>query len=591
MEGSDSEVIVISGKKKDCELAKQRIQAFEKELVNVVQVDIIIPAKFHNAIIGSKGRLVRSIMEECGGVQIKFPTEGSGSDKVSIRGPKECVAKAKTALVELSNEKQLTGFSVEIKAKPEHHRFLIGKNGSNIKRVRESTGARVIFPTEKDEDRDTIVIIGKKEDALKAKVELETMILDLEKIVDDSVDIHPKHHGHFVQRKGQVLRQIQDDFGGVTISFPPRSEKENHRVVIKGAKDCVSGAKTRLLEEVQRLESLVTIEVEIDQHHHRAIMGARGGNVKAIQAEHNVQIKFPERKQVNGNVNGRGGDTPVNGINSDDAASEVSSITGENKVGKKSNIVILTGPADECEAVKQALVALIPVEETVDVPFDYHRFIIGQKGKDVRDLMEKFDVSISIPPSHEKKDTIKITGCKENALKCKQALLDKVSQLDDDKKERELKSFRVEIHVNPDHHPKIIGKKGATITRIRTKHDVQIQFPERNSKPDADPTLITIIGHENKAMAARDEILDIVQKMEALTTEHVRVDARVHPRLIGSRGRNIRTIMTKFNVDIKFPRQGDADPNIVTISGLPEHVEAAKDHVLTLEEEYVSIVC
>lgn len=99
-------------------------------------MDIIIPAKFYNSIIGTKGRLIRSIKEDCGGVTIQFPAEGSGSDKVTIRGPKEDVDKAKKILVELSNEKQISGFTEEVRAKKEHHKFLIGKNGANIKKVR-----------------------------------------------------------------------------------------------------------------------------------------------------------------------------------------------------------------------------------------------------------------------------------------------------------------------------------------------------------------------------------------------------------------------------------------------------------------------
>lgn len=64
-----------------------------------------IPSKLHNSLIGSKGRFVRSIMEECGGVHIHFPTEGSGDDKVTIRGPAEEVAKAKQQLLALAEEK------------------------------------------------------------------------------------------------------------------------------------------------------------------------------------------------------------------------------------------------------------------------------------------------------------------------------------------------------------------------------------------------------------------------------------------------------------------------------------------------------
>lgn len=48
---------------------------------------------------------MRSIMEECGGVHIHFPTEGSGIDKVTIRGPIEEVEKAKQQLLALAEEK------------------------------------------------------------------------------------------------------------------------------------------------------------------------------------------------------------------------------------------------------------------------------------------------------------------------------------------------------------------------------------------------------------------------------------------------------------------------------------------------------
>lgn len=136
-------MIVITGKKANCEAARTRILAIQKDLVgtlfgmcgdfyfkffkyklglflnfvlfalinshvvqaNISEVDVSIPSKLHNSLIGSKGRLVRSIMEECGGVHIHFPTEGSGIDKVTIRGPAEEVEKAKQQLLALAEEK------------------------------------------------------------------------------------------------------------------------------------------------------------------------------------------------------------------------------------------------------------------------------------------------------------------------------------------------------------------------------------------------------------------------------------------------------------------------------------------------------
>ena len=52
------------------------------------------------------------------------------------------------------------------------------------------------------------------------------------------------------------------------------------------------------------------------------------------------------------------------------------------------------GRSDKCEAAKAALLALVPVTAEVNVPVDLHRFIIGMKGKDVREMMTTYDVNI-----------------------------------------------------------------------------------------------------------------------------------------------------------------------------------------------------
>ena len=106
------------------------------------------------------------------------------------------------------------------RAKPEHHKFLIGRNGVNIQSVRDKTGARIIFPSEKDEDREIITILGTKESVASAKIELESRIKDLDKVVEEVMTVDPKHHKYFVARRGEVIRRIGDEFGGVVVSFP-----------------------------------------------------------------------------------------------------------------------------------------------------------------------------------------------------------------------------------------------------------------------------------------------------------------------------------------------------------------------------------
>lgn len=100
-------------------------------------------------------------------------------------------------------------------------------------------------------------------------------------IVEDEIHVEEKHHRHFVSRQGKVLNEIIKDFGGVTISFP-RYNSGSDRVVLKGASNCVQGAKERILEIVNELDSNTTIEVVIPQKHHRSLMGAKGATVQGV---------------------------------------------------------------------------------------------------------------------------------------------------------------------------------------------------------------------------------------------------------------------------------------------------------------------
>jgi len=62
--------------------------------------------------------------------------------------------------------------------------------------------------------------------------------------------VDPRYHAHFIARRGEVLRQIADECGGVMVSFP-RAASKSEKVVLKGSKDCVDLA-------IKRIEDIVT---------------------------------------------------------------------------------------------------------------------------------------------------------------------------------------------------------------------------------------------------------------------------------------------------------------------------------------------
>lgn len=67
--------------------------------------------------------------------------------------------------------------------------------------------------------------------------------------------VDPRHHRHFVCRRGQVLRELTEEYAGVVVSFP-RTGTHSDCVTLKGARECVDAAKKRIQEIIQELVSI-----------------------------------------------------------------------------------------------------------------------------------------------------------------------------------------------------------------------------------------------------------------------------------------------------------------------------------------------
>ncbi|XP_067881474.1 vigilin-like [Heterodontus francisci] len=576
-EMSESDVIVITGREADCLEARDKVLAIQRELASITELAVPIPAKLHTALIGSRGRQLRGIMDDCAGVHVHFPSEGSGSDTVTIRGPSPEAERAQKLLLTAAEEVQTKSFTAEVRAKPEYHGFLIGRGGSNIRKVKERTGTRIVFPSAQDPDQELISIVGSQEAVAQARQELLALIRDLDQVVEEQMTIAPCHHRHFVCRRGQVLRELAEEYGGVTVSFP-RTGVKSDLVTLKGAKECVEAARRRIEEIVQDMDSQVSMECLIPQKYHRHLMGPKGTRVQQLSREHSVQIKFPERPPI--------------GSGSTEQSTATTGEAGADSEGedRKQDTIILSGREENCRHVslKSPLCLLsqnlVPVTAEVDVPFQLHRFIIGQGGCNIRKTMEDYEVNVTVPPPDQQLDTIRITGSAASVEAARCHLLERVKEMQNEQEDRALRNFQISLSIDPRHHPKIIGRKGTVITQIRKEHDVNVQFPSRSAEH---PELITITGYERHVRAAEASIIEMVQGWDDLKSKQISLDPRVHARIIGTRGKQIRKIMEDYKVEVRFPQAEAKDVRCVTVSGLPEHVEEAIHHLLNLEEEYL----
>uniref|UniRef100_A0AAR2KTZ9 Vigilin n=1 Tax=Pygocentrus nattereri TaxID=42514 RepID=A0AAR2KTZ9_PYGNA len=536
-------LVRIEGDPQGVQLARRELVDMAQRMENERTKDLIIEQKFHRTIIGQKGEKIKEVRDKFPEVIINFPDQSQKSDIVQLRGPKNEVEKCAKFLQKLLVELIESSYSISVPIFKQFHKNIIGKGGANIKKIREETNTKIDLPTE-NSDSEMIVITGKKSNCEAAR---------------------------------DRILAIQRDL-----------------VRIKGG---------RRMKERSRREDFFYKDVSTKK-------------IQQITREHEVQIKFPEREEsasmthytfiinpflitvISNSLHLK--TTLVNFLcyeillqscllcTAQDACPVENGSTSPeaDSVPRKCDIITVTGRVEKCEQARAALLALVPVTVDVEVPYDLHRYIIGQKGSGIRKMMEDYEVNIWVPQPEQQSDVIKVTGQEASVERARQALLDRVRELQAEQEDRALRSYKVTLSVDPKYHPKIIGRKGAVISQIRKDHDVNVQFPDKGDEQQV-CDVIVIWGYERNVEEAKAAIEQMVAALQEMVSEDVRLDHRVHARVIGARGKAIRKLMEEFKVDIRFPQPGSEDPDKVTVTGLPENVDKAIDHLLNLEEEYV----
>ena len=94
-------------------------------------------------------------------------------------------------------------------------------------------------------------------------------------------------------------------------------------------------------------------------------------------------------------------------------------------------------------------------------------------------MMNRFDVNIRVPAQDDNSDVIKISGVPTNVEAAKVGLAERVKELEAEKEVKRQKSFEVSVEVNPEYHPKIIGRGGDVIKKLRDDFDVLISTPKK----------------------------------------------------------------------------------------------------------------
>uniref|UniRef100_A0A669BMY4 Vigilin n=1 Tax=Oreochromis niloticus TaxID=8128 RepID=A0A669BMY4_ORENI len=590
---SSSETIILRGEPDKLGPALTQVYAKAK---SVMVVEVTAPAWLHRFIIGKKGQNIGRITQQLPRVHIEFT---DGEERISLEGPTEEVEQAQAQIQEIIKDLLVRMDYTEINIDQRFHRHLIGKNGANINRIKEQY--KVSVRIAQDSERSGLVRIeGDPKGVQLARRELMEMVQRMENERTKDLIVEQKFHRTIIGQKGEKIKEVRDKFPEVIINFPDPSQKSDI-VQLRGPKNEVEKCAKFLQKIIADLiENSFSLSVPIFKQFHKNIIGKGGANIKKIREETNTKIDLPTENSnsemivITGKKNNcEAARDRILAIQRELVRHESQEVLPQENgevspeaefVPRKCDVITISGRAEKCELAKAALLALVPITEDVEVSYELHRYIIGQKGIGIRKMMEDYEVNIWVPQPEKQLDVIKVTGLAANVERAKQGLLERVKELQAEQEDRALRSFKVTMSVDPKFHPKIIGRKGAVISQIRKDHDVSIQFPD---KGDEQQDLIVISGYERNVEEARQAIQQLVAELQEMVSQDVHLDPRTHARIIGARGKAIRKLMEEFKVDIRFPQPGSDEPDKVTVTGLPETVDNAIDHLLNLEEEYL----
>lgn len=561
------------------EICHNWILPIPKNAVKDSEVEIPISPSLHRSLTDSKKSLIGSIIEECGKVHIHFPSNNQGPQKVIISGSMEIVEKTKKKLLQLAEEEQAKSYSVAIPVKSKYHQFLMSKNGGNLQKICEKTGARIIFPTFKNKGQESVTIIGTEEAVKNVQKEVEVLLKNLEDVVEDSILISPKFHNYFVMQRGQLLREIIKEYGGVFITFSYVG-KQSTKVTIKGAKACVEAAKKHIQGIFDPLGSQVTTQCVIPPKFHPFIMGPICSQIQQIARDCKVQIKFPDTEKAIRKTH-----PEVQNMGKEKGGKNIKKPASTSP--KKSDTMSISGKAENCKEAAQALETLVPVTAEVQVPFHLHPYIIGHKGSGLHKLIKDFEVHIQVSQPGGNFHIISIMGLEANVKQAKTKLQNQVKALQMELDDQPLRNFRKTFRLDPKYHSKIFGNKGILISQICTEYDVTVHFSKKGNNSIQDQ--ITIAGSKFNILGAYDAIMNLLHKIEKTVSKEIPLNHHVCANIFGFGAKSIQKIMEQFQVDVRVHSKGSCSNSSIVVSGSSCNVQKAIEYILSLEKHFLSV--
>ncbi|XP_074686511.1 protein bicaudal C homolog 1 isoform X4 [Strix aluco] len=228
--------IKVSGKKENVKEAKEKIMSVLDTKSNRVTLKMDVSHTEHSHVIGKGGNNIKKVMEETG-CHIHFPdsnrnNQAEKSNQVSIAGQPAGVESARVRIREGTAMllEHLAGslasaipVSTQLDIAAQHHLFMMGRNGSNIKHIMQRTGAQIHFPDPSNpQKKSTVYLQGTIESVCLARQYLMGCLpLVLMFDMKEEIEVEP-----------QFITQLMEQLD-VFISIKPKPKQPSKSVIVK----------------------------------------------------------------------------------------------------------------------------------------------------------------------------------------------------------------------------------------------------------------------------------------------------------------------------------------------------------------------
>jgi len=316
------------------------------------------------------------------------------------------------------------------------------------------------------------------------------------------------------------------------------SDKErNLNILITGKESAVNKAWVILSKEIQQP---VRETITIPEAHHRIIIGKGGATLKKIEADTGTRIN----------------------------------------ITRETDEIVISGPASGFHKAKKMIEKLSHDEarrdrQVLEMLQCYHPLIAGHKNKDLIRIRKECDVQIHVPPPQAEKDEIVVAGDRDGVAAA-------VAQLTAIYEEKRRTCGELNAQIDKSKHRYIIGKKGKHLDQIMEEFGVVVEIPPA----DEDSNQIKFRGMNTNLVHALTRAYELANSM---TTIKVPIPAAMHRHLIGRAGSNIKALKEGTECYVNFPKEGDEDPNLVTVEGSPKEVQIVRERMMNFAIESVPL--